>query len=432
MRILFVTASPVNMSLSVGNTFLNVLEDFEDLELFSLYSKSGLPDDRIQKAFRITEKDVLRRILHKGGQGKEITERYEVSPTEDFKSETEKKVYNSMRKMRFTPFFWIQNLIWDTGKWKTEALDAFLEEIKPDVIVTLLSDSKYLNKRVLYVLKKTDAKLFLYAWDNNYSYKMFSWSPLVWLNRFINRHSMKQVAKKADVFYVISEIQKHDYEKAFNRNCKLLTKSADFSVPPALKETYNKPLQLVFTGNIGMNRWKSLAIIAKALQILNADGVQAQLRIYTGTPLSEKMKSALQIEDTSFIMGSVPASEIPKIQREADMLVHVEAFDLRNRLYVRQSFSTKLVDYFKTARPILAVGPFEVASMAHLTQNDCALTAETAEELAEKLTAVIAAPEKLDVLAQQAYLCGKNHHDKAKINQMLREDFAELMNKSDA
>ncbi len=112
--------------------------------------------------------------------------------------------------------------------------------------------------------------------------------------------------------------------------------------------------------------------------------------------------------------------------------MHVEAFDLRNRLYVRQSFSTKLVDYFKTARPILAVGPFEVASMAHLTQNDCALTAETAEELAEKLTAVIAAPEKLDVLAQQAYLCGKNHHDKAKINQMLREDFAELMNKSDA
>lgn len=104
------------------------------------------------------------------------------------------------------------------------------------------------------------------------------------------------------------------------------------------------------------------------------------------------------------------------------MLVHVEAFDRQNRLAVRQSFSTKLVDYFKAARPILAVGPHDVASIAHLIKNDCALVAETVEQIEVALEAVLADSDKLNDFSEKAYACGRAHHDKAVMQQMLQAD----------
>ena len=194
-----------------------------------------------------------------------------------------------------------------------------------------------------------------------------------------------------------------------------------------MKTQYNSPLQLVFTGNIGTNRWKSLAIIAEALEQINQNGVRAQLRIYTATPLTAKMEKALKKGDSSFIMGSVPANEVPKIQEAADILVHVEALDLKNRLAVRQSFSTKLVDYFKAARPILAVGLREVASIDHLIRDDCALTGETVEEVRSALESVLENRGKLDELSKKAYACGKRNHNTVTMHQMLQTDLERIV-----
>ena len=208
----------------------------------------------------------------------------------------------------------------------------------------------------------------------------------------------------------------------------MLTKFADFSGDPPLKEAYNDPLQLVFTGNINLNRWKSLAMLARALRGINENGVKAQLRIYSATPMTEAMKTALDIKNTSFLMGSVPSSEIPRIQRDADILVHAEATDLKNRLTVRQSFSTKIVDYLKAARPIVAVGPKEVASIKHLSDHRCAVVADSEEELFNKMTAVLEQQSVMHELAQNAYACGKACHNKADMLAMLRRDFEHITN----
>ena len=237
----------------------------------------------------------------------------------------------------------MQNLVWRIGRWKSPELKKFVEEFNPDIVFTVLFGSPFLNRLILHVTSLSNKKLVLYAWDNNYSLKQFMLSPLRWINHFINRNSMRKVAKKAELFYVISNVQKTDYEKAFKKDCKVLTKAADFSEKPSLKTVYSKPLQLVYTGNIALNRWKTLSEIANVLENINKDGVKAQLRIYTGNSLTDKMNKALNRGESSFVMGSVSADEVLKIQNEADMLVHVESKDLKNRLLVRQSFSTKIV-----------------------------------------------------------------------------------------
>lgn len=418
MKILFISMSPIQKGVSIGNTFLNVFEDFPDVQFFSVYTKNDYPDSSIERAFQITDKQLLKRLLHRTKTvGRTVPERdgQENAPAED-------KMVTFARKKRYIPMFWAQSLLWLPPYWKSKALHTFLDEVQPDLLFTILSDSVPLNKLIWHIQGYLQKPLVVYAWDNNYTLQLGLTSPLVFLNRCINRHYMRKTVQKAEQLYVISEIQKQDYEKAFGVPCKILTKSADFSGEPPVKTQYNSPLQLVFTGNIGTNRWKSLAIIAEALEQINQNGVRAQLRIYTATPLTAKMEKALKKGDSSFIMGSVPANEVPKIQEAADILVHVEALDLKNRLAVRQSFSTKLVDYFKAARPILAVGPREVASIDHLIRNDCALTGETVEEVRSALESVLENRGKLDELSKKAYVCGKRNHNAELMHHMLQTD----------
>ena len=131
---------------------------------------------------------------------------------------TDSAMMKLVKRTRWTVFFWIQDLVWKMGRWKSPELKAFVEEYDPDIIFTVLSNSVFLNNLILHVHSLSKAKLVLYAWDNNYSLKQFMLSPLRWIKHFIDRDSMRKLAAKAYLFYVISDIQKKDYEKSFGKN----------------------------------------------------------------------------------------------------------------------------------------------------------------------------------------------------------------------
>lgn len=426
LKILFVSSSPLNKEISIGNTFINLFKDMEDVELASIYTRAGAPDKEISQSFCITEKMLIKNLIKKTPVGVRVESKKTDEAPKVENTKNEQELINFIKARRWTVFFWLQDFIWRIGRWKSPELKRFIEEYNPDIIFTVLSDSPILNRLILYITRITNKKLVLYAWDNNYSLKQFMLSPLRWINHFINRISMRKVAKKADLFYVISNVQKADYEKAFKKECKVLTKSADFTGAAPVKAEYNKPLQLVYTGNIGLNRWCSLAEIAETLEKINKDGVKAQLRIYTGNTLTPKMSKALNVGETSFVMGSVSQTEVLKIQNNADMLVHIEAKDLKNRLLVRQSFSTKIVDYLKSARPILAYGPKNVASIEHFLRNDCAIVTDNKQELYSQLTTVIENKNILNELSVKAYECGKKNHNVIEIENMLMNDLKEI------
>ncbi|MBR2323080.1 MAG: hypothetical protein IKA54_05765 [Clostridia bacterium] len=422
MKILFISASPINNSVSVGNTFLNVFNGLKDIEFYSIYSKSGFPDTKISKAFRITEKNIVKKFINwRLSVGELVNDRY------DGQFASDSSALKLAKSKRWSIFFFLRNLIWNLPFWKSKNLKKFLDEVQPDVIFTVLSNSAPLNKLIKFVVNYTKKPLILYAWDDNYSFSN-SKSPFKKLLQLNSRKHMRNTVKLADKFYVISKIQQQDYEKWFTKPCKILTKSADFSSEPPIKKEYGKPLQIVYTGNVLLNRWRSLEIIASALQKINVNGVKAQLRIYTGNTLTEEMNLALNKGESSIVMGSVPASEVYKIQQDADMLVHVEGLDEKSAQLVRHSFSTKLVDYFKMARPILAVGPRGVASIEHLIENDCVIYADNECKLVKKLSNLIQNYYLLDELSLKAYNCGKLNHDDSIMKNLLKNDLEVLKN----
>lgn len=421
MKILIVSNTPWSKENSFGNSFSNIFEGIPDLEFANISCRTVTDLDPIVSAcFEISEKSLLKNLKDKRSpSGKKI----DIEALKNCKkSAEESNVKTFARKKRWQVLFWSRDIIWKLGHWKSQELLDFIDDFKPDLIFQPVYYSSYLNDIACFIQEYTNVPMLGYISDDCYTLRQFSLSPLYWIDRLYKRKKVKKTIEKCKILYVISDIQKREYEKLFTPECKVLTKCADFSEQPQLKTSYNTPLQLVFTGNIGTNRWKTLALIANALKKINRDGTKAELRIYTATPLTAKMQQALDIDGVSYLMGTVPASEISRIQSEADILVHVEAMDKKNKLAVRQSFSTKLVDYFKAARPILAVGPKDVASIDHLLKNNCALVADNEAELTEKLSDCIENPALLGTLAENAYACGNRCHDAAKMKKMLYAD----------
>ncbi len=426
MRILVITRGCWDKSNNTGNTMDNIFGNFENCEIYNLYFRTELPKDNpCKKIFQISEQQLVKNILKKKPCGKYVSN----SSEKDSDANIEAKMYNQARKRKLTIFSLFRELIWSLGKWKNSNLDNFLDEVKPDIVFMPVYNCWYPHKVLNYIKKKTNAEIVLFHADDNYTLKQISFSPLYWLYRFRLRHWVRKSEKISSLDYAISDIQREEYSKAFKKDIKILYKGQDFTVSPEKKSSDSGVIKMVFTGNISVGRYKSLAMIGREIKKINSDKKRIELDIYTKTPMTKKMKRALDIEGAVNLKGGVDASEIMEIQRNADVLVHAESFDLKSKLAVRLSFSTKIVDYLYNSKCIFAIGPKDVASIKYLVENDAAIVAFDKKSVEEKLKALIDNPELLLLYGEKAWECGKKNHQISQIQEKLHKDFCDLLKK---
>ncbi len=425
IKILIISNTPWAKENSFGNSYSALFEGIEDLQFANIYCKYGLPSNNIDGIYyQITEKSIIKNFFNKknkSGQIVNFTSKY------DILKKKEMDVVDIARKKRFQIYFWLRDLIWKFGNWRSTELKNFINDFNPDLIFQPLYFSSHINDIVLYSKKLTNVPMVSYVSDDVYTLKQYSLSPLYGRDRIFKRIKIRKVVDKCEFLYVISDIQKQDYEKCFNKECKVLTKGADF-LTPKFKTSSNKPLKLVYTGNIGAGRWKSLAMIAETLKRINKDYLRAELIIYSPTPMTERMKQSLNVEGSVYLMGSVPSDSISEIHLDADILVHVEPLDLKGRLQVRQSFSTKIVDYFHAGRTILAIGWTKAASIDYLIREDAALVANNSESIYEKLEMILKRNIYLNEYAMKAWNCGRKNHQIGEIQTKLFKDIHLLVN----
>lgn len=412
MRILVISNSEWDNSNSFGNTMTNLFNG-TNLEFANIFCREGSPRTETCKYFlKISEKTILRKFQHA----------VKVENNNEQKSQSVNKCISFAKVHRWTIFLWLRELIWETKRWKCKELYDFLDEFNPDIILLMIYPYTYINKLAIHIKNKKHIPMLSYVSDDDYTLKQFSLSPLFWINRLIQRRWVKKSINASEILYVISKPQKEEYEKIFSVPCKILTKSYDFKSVPVYKTEYNTPLKLLYAGNIGSNRWKSLAMLAKALKEINKDIIEATLDIYTATVITKKMYRSLMIEGASNLYGCVSAERIKELQKEADILVYAEPIDLKNRLLARLSFSTKIVDYLKACKPILAIGPDNIASMEYLKDNNCAFVCKDLPEIKQKLQEIISNRDFMGEIALKAYMCGRANHEKSTMQNMLIDD----------
>ncbi len=420
MKILVLSSTPWADDNSFGLSYSNIFDGMEGLQFASVYCNPGQPDNPFDMVcFQITFETLVKNLKNpRVPTGKTVDKK---KPDATLRNEKEQNVFDTARKLRWQVMFWVRDFVWRVGRWNTPELRKFLDDFKPDIIFQPVYYSSYLSDIALFIKEYTGVPMIGYISDDCYTLKQLRFSPLYWIDRFYKRRKVKKLIDRCDILYVISQIQKEEYEKIFTPVCKILTKSADFGKPAPERKAPDGKIRLLYTGNLGSGRWKSLSLMAKAVEKLNCEGYDFELNIYSATPLTEKMKKALSGKG-SYIHPPVSYETVQKMQQEAGVLVHVEGLSLKSRLSVHQSFSTKLVDYFALGKCIFAVGRDDEASIKHLIDNDAAVVAQSADEVYNKLKELSENRDLFSYYGKMAYECGKKHHNKADMQSMLLED----------
>ncbi len=425
MNILFLTRSPIRRENSTGNTLLHFFDRTggilpADWHYHALSLRRGAAEaDFADTSLSFGDGDLVRRLLRRTPlprpcRGANVAASADLSPAEQ-------RLYRHKENttVRYLAYP-LRDLLWAMGGWK-EIVRDYVRAVSPDVIVFPTGGQGYHTRVLRYIHTLTDAPIILYHGDDHYTLSLCTPNPLYYPRRILERRRTRTAVRLCAAQLGASEWQCRAYEAAMGKPCSFITKGKDFSEPILPLRDDPRPLSLVYTGNILLGRLDSLLYLARLLDRLTAEGTPATLTVYSGNALSRSMHKKLGGTLSLRFRGAVSADAIPAIQAEADVLVHAESFSRTNRAIVRQSFSTKLVDYLHAARPILAVGPDDVASVSYLKVHDLALrlTGDKVRDLA--LLRRLLDPATRKERAARAHAFGQAHHSRAIMQGMIRD-----------
>ena len=401
-----------------SDTFSTLLQGYDTDKIANLYIRDGVPDSPVcYNYFCISENAVIQSIFNR----KMKTGKHLVTQDTDNTADVEQpttvadRVKGRSGKRKYLLLF-AREILWKLGCWKTKELDAFLDEFQPDTLFFAMEGYIHFNRINRYILKRTGAKGVGYFWDDNFTYQQ-SKALGYRIYRFFQRRDLKKTVKLCSDFFAIAPKTKKEADAFFGIDCKLLTKPIDFEASRFEKKQLGSPLKMLYTGKLIIGRFDTVKLIGQVLDEINIDGCKAELDIYTTTVLDAEQSKGLS--PYVHLRGAIPQTEVARVQQEADILLFAEAIDGADSKIARLSFSTKLTDYFRSGKCILAVGDIETAPMEYLKEEDAAFVACTKEEIKRALCTMIDHPEVIEKYAEKAYDCGKRKHDKKCIQELL-------------
>lgn len=392
MKILFLALGSWRNDNSLGNSYSSVFGQMDDVEIAHVFSSNERPDyeKNITRYYQIKEEDVLKSVFsnRRGkGVGKEVTLDDFDTPKQSV--DKEKKSFYSRalsfgKKHHWMLMYWARDLAWRFGHINYQGLIDFIQDFNPDIFFFSYGYIFRSSRLALFIKEHIDVPMVVHMQMDHYSLKRVSYNPLFWIDRFLKRRMIRKVTKQTELIYCISDRLKKELEDSLHVPCKVLYKTMDSVRSYEPYQKIHKPIRFLFTGNVYANRWRTLSLLARSLKKMQF----GHLDIYTASPINKMIEKHLNIEGYSTIHNPVCQNEVIRLQNDADVLVHVEAFDLRNRLLVRCAISTKIMDYLSVGRSILAIGPDNIDSIDFLSEGNAAMIAHSEEELINILTTI--------------------------------------------
>ncbi len=433
IKLLIITRNVWANYISTGNTLTNLFGDWETKNIANLYCRDERSDHIIcRDYYRISESKIIKSVFNR----KAVGDRLYYDKIEDIASDTanivqevkQGKLYDYFRSHKLTLLLWAREFVWSLGNWKNDKLREFLDDFKPNYLYMSLYDCFYMHKILKYIKKYTDAKVMIYTGDDRYSFKQFSFSPLYWINLLILRHFVKGTINSASLCYCYTQMHADEYNKIFHNKFQVLNKGVEIDTARIEEKVINKPVKMAYTGNITLGRYKTLGYIADAINKINIEEKLITLDIFSTNLLTNKMKKTLNLSENVVFRGGIDAQKVKIVQADADILIHVEDFSLANRLKVRLSLSTKIIDYIARGKCIFAVGNKNVASMDYLIKNDIAIAAITKDEILNKLNIIINNYDIINQYAEKGMQYGLQHHQIEKIRKRLLKEMVDSLN----
>ena len=411
------------------HTQTDLFKYYDPERVAQIYTKSDLPNtDVCHSFFQISENAVIRSVYKRRPVGKRVANGAEADESEARAIDAEKALYAKAHKKKSWLMTLAREFVWMLGKWKTRALDEFIEEEAPDVYFVPIYPVVYMGWIQLHILKKHPRPYVCYLADDNYTYKPCGGNLFAYIHRAMLRKVVRKLAKNCTEMFTITETEARETDLCFGTHSVVLTKGIDFEGREFTEKEVSSPIRMVYTGNLLIGRAASLVEISKAMANINKDGENVTFEIYSATVPDEKTLEYLNSNGCHF-RGRVPKSEVDGIQEAADVVVFAESLEKKHRMDARLSFSTKLTDYFKNGKCIFAIGDKDIAPIIYLRDNDCAVIANEYAEIEERLRSIIDEPLRIKEYARKAYECGMKNHNAKDIEKIFVDAFVRICEK---
>jgi hypothetical protein len=378
-KLLIISHNALSDTKSNGKVLTSLFCTWPRDKITQLYFWNEWPDTTIcDKFYRVRDHDVLKANLSgKSAVGVELDARvpgFEVPETEVAKKRgiLSALIYEVFSK-RMPLAELVRDIMWRKSVYLSKQLVQWLDDYEPEMVLLQGSHMSFAYKMTLWICERYGARLQIILSDN-YTFVNNRLSPFAWINHVRYIKWFKKGLIKSSASYAVVPAMKKEYEDKFKcgnicvaSNCLEVRQYDD-------DEVVSEPvLQLLYAGNVGINRWRTLCKLGECLAELNNEGYSAKLRIYTPTPVTQKIKEALTVENVMTYEGSLTPVELIEEIKRSNVLVHVESFDRRNRRLTRLSLSTKIPESMMSGRCLLAIGPNDISSIEYLKENQAAI-----------------------------------------------------------
>ena len=425
MRVLVVSNNVFCKTSSMGKTLMSYFNGWDGESLAQLYVHSEIPTDAICKNYyRITDKDAIKSIVTRKS-GKALTDKdiQTNAITSRIDTGRESVIYNKAKNK--TPLlYFMRNMWWRLGKWKTKKLLSWVDELSPDIVFFAAGDCGFMYDIALKLAKYKKIPLVVSCMDDYYFYNK-NQGKLG--GKFVHRRFMKHVNKTmayASCIFPICEKMGKDYGKLFNKPYHTLPTPSTISQPLCEEKTN----AISYIGNLGYKRNEQIISIGRALLNVQSDKKPEYIDVYSAESRPEILKDLSKENGINFC-GKISAEEVLKVMGQSMAVIHTESFDDRTRKCVAYSVSTKIADSLASGTAILAYGPSEIASIEYLNENNAAYCVTSENELVKGLTELIENADKRNEIINNALSLAKQNHDSEKNCLMIREVIREILEK---
>ena len=409
-KILVISNNPFSKTSNNGKTLASFFKEYPSENIAQLYFSSEIPnEDSYKNYFRISDIQVLKSMVTFASAGSKV--HVDINKKSfRYGEASAKSITNYIKKSDFSRLS--RELMWKSKKWKSNEITYWLNDFSPDIVFFCAGDTGFAYDIVSYVLDRTGAKLITYITDD-YVLPRRTASILWRLRRNIIFKKMNRTISRSNLFITISEQMRKTYKELFKKDSIValnMTESMKIDNFISENQNYNN-IKLIYTGGLHFKRYETLSLLANAINKYNknSSGKKAFLSIYSTGMLSDKVLNRLNIKGASEFLGGLDSKELKIKLNEADIPVHVESFDLKSIESTRLSISTKIPEYLSLGKPILAIGPEEVASMKYIA--DCAFCINSADNIYENLALFLNDNILQSELSEKAVSMFDYHHN---------------------
>lgn len=413
-----------------NNVLSNWFDGIQDMEFAQICALPGKPLNRTcRRYFQVTDSMMLKSLFgKKAGKSFQMSYQEMIDSPQTQSYITASRFYSFMKRISGTPVRLAREFLWSVGRYDKSALREFIEDFNPDVVFCPRLSTWKLMRLEKIVSKLTDAPFVGFTADDEASFNEYSWDPLYWINRYIFHAAFKKHLNLFRRYLTFSEDQSEEYREEYNISTGQLYKCGSFPDVFESKEHTN-PIKMVYAGRLYCNRWKSLAQIGLALREINKEETRIILDVYTQEKLTNEQKKCLNSDCFINVRGSVTPDELKEVYLNADIALHVESLDKRNRLLTRTSFSTKIIDLMASSCAIMAVCWKEHTGYKYLQKYDAAFCIDSYEDIMPILKQIADTPSLINDYAFKAWKCGKSNHSKELIQAQIRREFDSVIRK---